>query len=142
MKKQIGLNWRHAEVPWNYVAVKKFDEYFDKSDGNDYMATLLNPFIIDIFGHHNYHYLPLSVYQEFSVDVKNIMQYFYQGDLGDYYEGLLKQGNKVYYSDYYINNNLKYYGLSIEAVKKRFLITKVFDGCENSCNIYQLSLKK
>lgn len=141
LKKQVGLNWRHAEVPWNYLAIRRFDEFFGKRSGDDYMATLLNPFLVAVYGGGNYHYLPLSEYQEFSGDVKNIMPFFYQGNLVDFMAQKLKEGKNVFCSDYYINNNLSYYGESIQKIKEKFRVEKVADGCEGSCNIYQLHLR-
>lgn len=142
LKKQIGLNLKHIEDPWSYLAVKEFNNFFDKKDSSQYLATFLPPFYVNYFYNGNYKYLPLSKKQEFSDGVKDFVNKFYPGELIELYKTLLNQGNKVYFSNFYVTANFNSWNPSLEEVKKEFNFELVKEGCYQTCNIYELSLKK
>ena len=139
-KKQIGINLKYKEDPWSYLAVKEFNNFFVKKD-NQYLATFLPPFYVNYFYNGNYKYLPLSKKQEFSDGAKDFVNKFYQGNLVDLYKSLLKDGNKVYFSNFYVTANFDSWNPSLEEIKNVFEYNLVKEGCYQTCNIYELKLK-
>ncbi len=140
LKKQVGLNFRHAEEPWNYNAVIEFNSYFEtKKAQKPYLGTLLPPYYVNYFANGNYNYLPISMGQEFfgdKIDKSN----GYLVSLTDYYKKLLKDGNDIYVSPYY-QANLISWKTDYETLVSEFDVTLVKSGCHDTCNIYKLNLK-
>ncbi|MPM48941.1 hypothetical protein SDC9_95668 [bioreactor metagenome] len=120
------------------MAIKEFNNFFDKKDKNQYLATFLPPFYVNYFYNGNYKYLPLSKNQEFSDGPKDFVNKFYKGELVELYNNLLENGNKVYFSNFYVTANFDSWNLSLEEIKKSFDYNLVKEGCLNTCNIYEL----
>lgn len=144
LKRQI-LNNRleENEIPWTWVAVQSFNEYFkDKTDV--YLGTATNPFYINYFGNGNYKFVPLSPRQEFSGLGKGFIDKYFEGNdsLVDIYQKLLDKGKEVYVTNYY----LTYYHGGLDGdyfeLEKNFRFEQVGDGCLGECKIYKLDLKK
>lgn len=134
LKKQIGLNFRHAEQPWNYLAVKNFNNYFQEKKGNVYLATFLPPFYVDYFKNGNYKYLPISSNQAFGeynsqLCPKGIM---------DCYQKILDEDKDLYISNYYLSNEVVSWGKEWKEIEKYFILNKVSEGCFGVCNIYKV----
>lgn len=128
-KKQIGLNFRHSEVPWNYLAVINFNSFFTSPKQNKpYLGTFLPPYFIDIYDNGNYNYLPISSTQEF-IDNQQIQEK---------YKELINSGNEVYISPYYQNNKSSW-RKDYENIVKEFNVSLVKEGCLGACSIYRLS---
>lgn len=142
LKKQISLNIKYKEDPWNYLAIMEFNKYFDTYDGNKYLATFLPPFYVNYFYNGNYNYLPITKNQEFSGSSRNFVGKLYNGEMQDYFRELLSQEKEVYFSNYYVNNNFGSWNKELEEIKNNFDYKQVDDGCLGSCNIYRLFLKK
>ncbi len=140
-KKQIGLNFKHAETPWNYIAVKEFNIYFDKSAEKTYLGSFLPPYFVGFYANGNYKYLPISMGQEFYYDKKNSAEEYY-ADVSTYYKKLVKEGNNVYISSYYQNNNRDGWKKDFENLTKDFTLTKVHEGCLGACDIYRMTIEK
>ncbi|MDD2482664.1 MAG: hypothetical protein PHE32_02305 [Candidatus Shapirobacteria bacterium] len=138
LKKQIGLNFRHKEDPWNYLAIQSFNGYFKEKKENVYLATFLPPFYINYFMNENYKFLPIFLGQEFS---DNYLKRVYKSDLIGEYKKLLEQNNELYFSNYYVNNSFDSWNMELEKIKTNFEVKKVSDGCLGSCNIYRINLK-
>lgn len=137
LKKQVGLNFRHAEEPWNYKAVVEFNSYFSKyKNKKPYMGTLLPPYFVSYYSNGNYNYLPVSMGQEFFGDKKNAPKIFFIS-LVDYYTNLLKKGNEIYISPYY-QSNLVSWKKDYDDLSRHFNLKLVKSGCYNTCNIFRL----
>ncbi len=141
LKKQVGLNFRHAEEPWNYKAVVEFNSFFSQSkDKKPYFGTLLPPYFVGYYTNGNYNYLPVSMGQEFFGDKKKAPKVFLTL-LVDYYKMLLEAGNEIYISPYY-QANLLSWKQDYDNLAKNFNLELVKSGCHNTCNIYKLTLLK
>ncbi|MBU4210243.1 hypothetical protein KKE47_03465 [Patescibacteria group bacterium] len=140
-KKQVGLNFRHKEDPWNYLAIENFNNYFKNKNKDVYLGSFLPPFYVDIFSNHNYEYLPIFEKQEFSSGQKKVLDKFYSGELVEYYKSLVKNEKKVFVSNYYVNNSVGWRKV-FDDLLANFDTELVRDGCLGSCNIYKLSLKR
>jgi len=134
LKKQIGLNFRHAEEPWNYLAVQNFNQYFSQKSGKKYLATFLPVFYVDYFKNDNYEYLPISDKQEFPEYI-NIMC---PNGINDCYQKILLSGGEIYLSRYYLSNNIGEWGKILDEIDEKYVLTKVSEGCHNTCDIYRL----
>ena len=144
LKRQILNNQlEENEIPWTWVAVQSFNEYFkDKTD--IYLGTVTNPFYINYFGNGNYKFVPLSPRQEFSGAGKGFIDEYFKNSnsLVDIYQNLLDTGKEVYVTNYY----LTYYHGGLDSdylnIEKNFKFSQVSDGCLGECKIYKLELKK
>jgi len=138
LKKQIGLNLRHTEDPWNYRAVLEFNNFFKENEKEKpYLGTFLPPFYVDYFTNQNYTYIPLSKTQEFSSGRDDLLDKLYQGDLFEHYLRLLSEGKMVYISNAYITNVAGWRN-EFEKFNEKFQIKLVKRGCFDTCNIYRL----
>lgn len=147
IKSQIGLNLRHAETPWNYIAILKMNEYFtsDKVRNNPkpILISALPPFLIDYYSNGNYMLLPLSYEQEFrGQEVRQIIwgpnDY---SDLPKLYKKYLVEGFDVYVSRAGLGNE-GYTNRDFNIIVNEFDTNLVLSGCFDQCNIYRLALKQ
>ena len=140
LKKQIGINFKHAEQPWNYNAVLVFNEYFDTSNTGiekPYMATFLPPYFVNYFANGNYNYLPISMNQEFFGEKKGSSQ-TYTTSLANFYKDLLKDGKTIFISPYY-QSNLRQWEADYARLTSEFTLELVHEGCFDTCNIYKVT---
>ena len=142
-KKQVGLNLRHREVPWNYEAIKVFNQLTKNSDPKTtYIGTLLPPPYVDMFANHKYQTLPISSWQEFYWLEPNLLKKIIGGnDITARYKKLVKDNNTVYITNYYENSVPSQWPKQFNELTSNFIINKVVDGCLSACNIYQLKIK-
>ena len=141
-KKQIGLNLKHAETPWHYIAVQNANEYFTDTDPKTtYFATFMAPYFVNYYANGHYQYLPISTLFEFYLDKQNAHESYYRS-LPEYYSRLLKQGNKIYITSYWENNIREVWPQDYIELTNHFNLTKVKEGCLDSCSIYEITLKK
>ena len=139
-KKQIGLNLRHREVPWNYEAVKTFNKFTEKfSSKTIYIGTFLPAPYVEMFSNKKYKTLPISSWQEFYWLESKLLQNVIGGeDIAAGYKKLLLAGDKIYISHYYESNVPSQWPKQIKELTDNFVLTKVYQGCLGSCDIYQL----
>lgn len=130
-KKQLSLNFKYAETPWNYNAVQVFNKYFNKNSDEVYLGTVLPIFYVDYFSNGNYKYLPITKNQDFFEN---------ESFIKDRYFALLKNGNSVYISNAYLGN-LELWKKDYNDLVENFEITLVKEECLGSCNIYKLNFK-
>ena len=141
-KKQIGLNFKHREVPWNYIAILKFNDFFEKEGGEDvYLGTFLPPFYIHLYSNGRYKHLPITMGQEFFAGTGGLAQAQKIQGIPDYYEKQLKQGKKVYFSNYYVAHSREAWQMEIDALFTKFNVKQVATGCLGGCNIFEVKLK-
>jgi len=143
--KRQTLNNRleQNEISWNYWAVDTMNKYFTIKDEKVYMATLLPPFYLMMFGNGNYGYLPLSVRQEFAGQNKGLIEKYYEedGTIVSMYRRIINRGSEVYFTDYYKNNFHGSVDGQVEEIWRNFDSERVFWGCDGLCNIYRLKQK-
>jgi len=141
-KQQLGINFKHTQTPWNYLAVKEFDTFFEtKNDlGKSYLITVLPDPYFSLFGDHVYGILPMTLGQEFISGDQNIRQKFGEGSLHEYFTKGIQVGDHFYVTNYY-TNNLSVWGAEFDRLKDSFELEKVHTGCLESCNIYKLRPK-
>lgn len=144
IKYQAALNLRHAETPWNYLSVRNFNEFFS-ADNNfpekPVLITAMPPYYIDFLSNSDYKLLPLSTEQEFS-NSRNIV--WGEEDYRDFlkiYEKYLKANRKVYVTNAGLGNHAFLYR-DYNKIKDSFNVKLVKEGCLNTCDIYELSLKE
>lgn len=139
IKKQVGLNFRHKEDPWYYLAVQQFNSYFKVvNDKNAYLATVLPPFYIDFFSNHTYRYLPLTHNQEFfNMNGELNKKMNIPESIPQYFRTLMKQNRRVYITNAYINN-LSSWKKDYANIMSQFNTNLVKEGCMGACNIYEL----
>ena len=142
-KKQVGLNFRHREVPWNYEAVQIFNKFTQNSDPKKtYIATFLPAPFIEVYSNNNYQILPISTWQEFYWLEPKLLQKVIGSNLISRYKKLISEGNNVYITYYYQSNVPSQWPKQISELVSNFSTTKVYDGCLSSCDIYQLNNKE
>ena len=144
LKRQtLNNQLENNEVPWNYKAIKNYNDFFKEKDENVYLGTLLPPFNYMFFGNGNYKHLPISPNQEFGIGRGLLIQmYKDKGTLLDYYEDLLKSGNRVYVTNYYLENRPDFWAVELKKLEDKFAFTQVSDGCLGICKIYKVELRK
>jgi glycosyltransferase involved in cell wall biosynthesis len=142
LKKQISLNLKYKEEPWNYLAVLNFNRFFENSPNkNSYLGTFLPPFFLNFYSNKNYQYLPLIESQDFFPGKGGFLEQMKIKNIDDYYRQLLKQNKKVFVSNYYAAN-LKSWQERFDQLKQNFKLVLKQQGCFDVCNIYQLQLKE
>lgn len=139
LKRQVGLNLRHREDPWNYLALKNWEEQLAGNE-NAVLATFLPPFYVSMVLGEHFEYLPISPTQEFSVGEDSYFLKEMMGNLKDEYRKKLEEGKRIYISDYYVSNNLSRWREDYEDLVVNFKIKKVNDGCLGACNLYELEM--
>lgn len=137
LKKQIGLNFRHKEDPWNYLCLKMVDNFM-KDKPEAYFGSFLSIYFFDTYGV-KINYLPLSVDQDF-MGGRGLTKYF-NPPLTNIYEEKLKSKKEVYLSDYYASNGREYWRYQWNQITNLGKLEKVFQSPLDNCNIYKLSLK-
>lgn len=137
LKKQVGLNFRHAEQPWNYLAVKSFNNYFKDKKENVYLATFLPVFYVDYFKNENYKYLPISKTKAFYGYFDRVCP----TGINDCYQKILDQSGEIYISNYYLSSEPTIWAQEWDKINKDFTLTKVDDGYLGECKIYKLESK-
>lgn len=130
IKQQIGLNFRHKETAWNYLAVLNLNKMVPKNT-DTYVASFLPVQYIYPFWKGQLLYLPISPNQQF----------FNNYSVLDKYKELLSKGKEIYLTDYYMTNRVVEWGEDMKNIKDKFVLTKVADGCHGVCNIYKLNQK-
>ena len=143
-KKQVGLNLRHREVPWNYEAIQIFNRFtYDSDPKKTYIGTFLPPPFIEIFSNKKYQSLPISSWQEFYWLEPNLLKKIVGGnDVSARYKKLLEDGNNVYITHYYESNVPSQWPKQLNELTANFSLNKVYDGCLGACDIYQLNIIK
>jgi len=141
-KKQISLNLKYKEDPWNYIAVTKFNKFFEKKETkNSYLGTFLPPFFVNFYTNNKYIYLPVIESQDFFPEKNGFLAQMKIKNINNYYRQLLKQNKKVYVSNYYAAN-LRNWQERFDSLKNDFQLILKQRGCFDVCNIYQLDLKE
>lgn len=145
LKYQIALNLRHAETPWYYVSVKVANSYFDtlpkQVPDKNILISALPPYYVDYFSNNRYRLLPLSPAQEFLKEKKLVWGIENDTDLIKLYSEYIKDGYKVYISNYGLGD-VVYLQNAYDEIAKSFDLIKVYEGCFDACNIYKVELKK
>lgn len=143
LKKQIMLNIKYAERPWNYLAIVDSNKYFSKSIKGGKKPILISPLpphYIDFYSNGNYTLLPLSKDQEFRAVKKKAWGQNNYSDLISLYRSYLDRDYEVYVNPWGIGNE-GYMQDSFKNIQDNFKLEKVQDGCYNACNIYKLTRK-
>jgi len=137
LKKQVGLNFRHREDPWNYMCLKMVQDFMtDKKHA--YFGSFLPIYFFDAYNS-KINYLPLSDNQDFMN--RGLIKYF-PLPLKNIYDEKLKEGKEVYLSDYYASNGREYWRYQWDVIVAGKRLDKVYQSPLDNCNIYKLSLKK
>ena len=139
-KKQVGLNLRHREVPWNYEAVEIFNKFTEKADPKKtYIGTFLPAPFIEIYSNKKYQTLPISSWQEFYWLEPSLLKKIIGGDnVLARYKKLVSDGNDVYITRYYASNVPSQWPKQFDELTANFSLNKVCGGCLGACDIYQL----
>jgi hypothetical protein len=143
LKKQVAINLRYSEVPWYYVSILRLNEYFtdERIDENKpFVITSLVPHYVDLFSNGNYELLPLTDQGPFWGQKHIVYGDHDYSDLLGLYEGLLEEGEQVYFASYGLGNE-GYLHAAFRRIQEKFLIEEVFSGCHTQCKIYKLELK-
>ena len=137
LKKQVGLNFRHREDPWNYLCLKMIDNFMvDKKE--TYVGSFLPIYFFDAYNV-KLNYLPLAINQDFMS--RGLIKYF-PLPLKSIYDEKLEQGKEIYLSDYYVSNGRDAWRYQWNEIIKGKKMEKVYQSPLDNCNIYKLSLEK
>lgn len=144
LKNQVVLNLKYAEVPWYYISVLKFNEYFSPDKNllgkKPFVITATDPYYVDFYSNGNYNLLPLSDQQTFWKERGIVWGDYNYSDLLGLYKKLIKEGNPVYLAD--LNwSNVGYLSEAVGKIANYFKIVKVYEWC-NQCGLYKLEIKK
>lgn len=133
LKKQIGLNFRHREDPWNYLCLRMVDDFMKDKPG-DVFGSFLPMYFFDAYGV-KINYLPLSAYQDFMT--RGLDKYF-PLPLKDIYQKRLEEKKEIYLTDYYASNGREYWRYEWNQIVGLGKLEKVYQSPLDNCNIYRL----
>ena len=139
LKKQVGINFRHAEVPWHTIAVREWTTFAREQEEVPYIGTFLPPYFLYYYAGDDINYVPATPGQEFFYD-KIDQSDDYATSLVDFYRSLLEDGNRVYVSSYYSTNISGWDSLYNDLVSN-FHMDLAHKGCIGVCSLYELRLK-
>ncbi|MFA6017305.1 MAG: glycosyltransferase [Patescibacteria group bacterium] len=140
-KKQVGLNFKYREDPWYYMAIQDFNNFFANEDGKKiYLGTFLPPFLVNFYTNGYYHYLPLTLGQDFFPEKDGLAEKMKVKSIQEYYRQLLLDGNKIYITNIY-SNNLRQWREDFDLLLTQFNYKLVRRGCLETCNLFELTLK-
>ncbi len=136
LKKQVGLNLRHREDPWNYMCVRMIQDYMkDKED--TYFGSFLSIYLFDAYGS-EFEVLPLSNDQDF-MNGRGLRDYF-PPPLKDIYDRMLNEGKEIYVSDNYASNGRDAWRHQWDVIMADKKLEKVYQSPLDNCNIYRMTL--
>jgi len=135
LKKQVGLNLRHREDPWNYLCLGMVNDFM-KAKNEAYFGSFLPIYFFDAYGV-KLNYLPLSAYQDFMLIGRGLQKYF-PLPLKNIYEEKFSEGKDVYVSDYYASNGRDAWRNEWNEVVSVGKLEKVYQSPLDNCNIYKL----
>ena len=128
-KKQLSLNFKYKEDPWNYLAVQKFNQFFKQKEfRGSYLGTFLPPFYINFFYNQQFRYLPLMESQDFFPGRNGFLEQMGVTNLREYYRKLLKTNQSVFVSNYYVAN-LRNWQERFDDLKNDFELILRQSGC-------------
>jgi len=137
LKKQVGLNLRHREDPWNYLCLRMVEDYMvDKDEayfGSFLPIYLFRAYEVDI------NYLPLANDQDF-MNGRGLRDYF-PPPLKDIYDQKLREGREIYVSDNYASNGRDAWRHQWDVIMADKNLEKVYQSPLDNCNIYKITLK-
>jgi hypothetical protein len=139
-KQVLVANILGRTEAWQYQAIKSFDVFFEDKPSAT-LVTALPPYLVDVYRKTQYEVAPLSQSQEFI----HKKQYIWGPDI-EYtdlvagYKKSLTAGKKLYVSNAYITHS-HLVVTDFERFKVEFNLKEVTTGCDNACNLYELTLK-
>jgi len=137
LKKQVGLNFRHREDPWNYLCLKMVQDFMvDKKEA--YFGSFLPMYFFDAYNV-KLNYLPLADDQDYMS--RGLIKYF-PVPLENLYSKKLNEGKEIYLSDYYASNGREAWRDQWNQIVANKKLEKVYQSPLDNCNIYKLSLEK
>lgn len=143
LKFDVMLNLKHAETPWYYLSVKNIDSYLagrrSEFKARPVVISALPPYLVDFYTKEDLLLLPLHKEQEFRSYRELAWGDHDYENLHEVYAKYLKEGHKVFLTAYGLGNE-KYLHDEFDKVLENFNSVKVFSGCFDLCNIYELSL--
>lgn len=139
-KKQIGLNFKHKETPWYFLAVQEFNAFFSRPDKQVYLGTFLPPFYVQFYSNDNYVYLPLTRNQDFFPEKGGLAEQMGIKEIPSFYKGIISGGGSIFISNVYVNNLLQWKE-DFTALQRDFIVQLVKEGCLGTCNIYRVTLR-
>lgn len=128
---QAAVNLKYREDPWQYFAIKKLNNYFEKFDTKSEVYTFLPRYLVYYFGNQKYTYNRISPDERFETNIDPIKNIYTD----------LELGKQVFVTNAYIFNDYANSEKWWKKVKDNFTLGKVVDGCLGSCNIYVLRVK-
>lgn len=141
IKKQVGLNLKYSETPWNYLAVQHWNDSLSQQTNDSskkiYLGTFLPPYYLYLLNVGEVNVLPLSAEQEFFNDPKEFTERFETTSITELYTRILQQGGTIYVSPYYVNN-VHTWQKDYQTIENAFRLEKVSTGCLEGCNLYQV----
>lgn len=121
-----------------FTSVERANGILDsKPEAPAYLATVLDPYFVDMYTLDKYAVLPLSQTQPYMDFQEKVWGIPNGSNLHDLYSSLLESNAKIYLSDYGTYQN-KTYRDSFNAVKQTFDLSYVDLGCNERCNLYSL----
>jgi len=134
LKKQVGLNFRHREDPWNYLCLRMIQKFMvDKNQA--YFGSFLPIYFFDAYNV-KLNYLPLASNQDFMYG-RGLEKYF-PLPLKNIYKEKLKEGKEIYLSDYYVSNSSDDWRRQWNEIVADKKLEKVYQSPLDNCNIYKL----
>ncbi|MGD9129829.1 MAG: hypothetical protein PVJ09_05075 [Candidatus Woesebacteria bacterium] len=141
-KQQLSLNFKYAETPWYYLAIKEVDQLITEKNfvKKPYLISAVNPYLFDFYSQDKFKLLPLSYEQDLFSDAKDVWGDHDYSDLIILYQSLLENGDTVLLTNYGLGNEQGKHN-DFQTIKDSFELTELKSACYDLCNIYQLALK-
>ena len=140
LKKQIGLNYIHAEKPWNYLAVKHFNTFFKNKNNNPILLTVLPSFYVSFYYNKKYQIFPFTEKVEFFHYKGSWKDVFANKTIDQILDEKLRNTEELFITNAYITNSTEWVE-KFESIKNRYDLNLVSIGCLDACNIYKISAR-
>lgn len=134
------LKMRFQLVAKNYAetAVMEANGIVDSKPGKPaYLATVLNPYFLDMYTIGKYLSLPLSSAQPYFEVKDKVWGLPKSLDIPQLYTSLLSSGANVYVSDFGLNHEPEF-SRDFNSIKRDFDLRYIHLGCDENCNLYHL----
>ncbi|NCN06388.1 MAG: hypothetical protein GW946_00915 [Candidatus Pacebacteria bacterium] len=140
LRHQVVLNLKYSESPWWYLSVQELNVFFsEKGEEIPFVITIVPTYFVDYYTNANYEILPLSNQQSFENDLYMLSKPE-SLELENWFEILLRENKKLFVMNYGLSAEAGYQ-YAFDHLEELYKVTKLTEGCYNTCNIYSLELR-
>lgn len=143
LKNALALNFKHAEIPWWYIASRDIDLYLSslpESSTRKILVTSIPPYLYDYYASGKVELLPLSYDHDLRDNRATVFGNYSYSSLVKLYQQFLEQGREVYVTNYGLGNEQPRHQ-DFAMIQQNFHLELVRSGCHEACNLWRLTEK-